>query len=459
MSDTPHSDAPQAAPGSDGGAPTRRKIPLKLLIHLGIAGAVLAGAWFMASYLMHTKPSTKRRPAVRQAQLVEVRAVTAGDHRVQIEASGTVMASRQITLLPRVQGEIRAISPALEPGGIVPEGEVLVTIDTTDYLLAEKQAKANLSSANANLKLEQGNQAVAKVERELVGLQLKGGDEALMLRKPQLEAARAQVAVARAALERTRVDLERTTLKAPFPAVVQSRAVNLGSRVTTGTELARLVGTDVWWIEIALPVDQLRWISLPEGDTPGATVILRHPSAWGPEASRTGRVVRLAAGLEELGRMARLLVEIKDPLALAPESAGKPKLHLGAWVQAEIEGQTVNDAIALPRRLLRDDLRVHVMTPEDTLEIREPTVAWRGREEVLITAGLRPGDRVVESELPAAVEGMALALVGSKPVAPAGTPEDKPRAGKGEGGGKGKAAKAAKAASGASGAQARGGER
>lgn len=405
MSDTPETtpDAPQP------------KRPLRTLVHLGLTAAVLIGAWLVGSHLMATKPRAKRRPAARQAQLVEVRTVAAGDHRVTIEASGTVTASRAITLFPRVQGEITAISPALEPGGLVAQDDMLVTIDTTDYRLAEKQAKANLSSANANLRLEKGNQAVAKAERALVGLQLKGGDEALMLRKPQLEAARAQVAVARAALERARVDLERTTIKAPFPAAIQTRAVNLGSRVTTGTALAQIVGTDVWWVEIALPVDQLRWITLPEGDTPGAKVTLRHPAAWGAEASRTGRVVRLAAGLEARGRMARLLVAVDDPLSLAPASADAPKLHLGAWVQAEIAGQPVNDAVALPRRLLRDDTQVYVMTASNTLDIRTPTVAWRGREEVLITDGLKAGERVVESDLPVAVQGMALALVGAKP--------------------------------------------
>lgn len=406
MSDLPERDLPTTAP------PRR----LRGVIHLVIVAVILVGAWALADHLVNTQPQARRRPATRQAQLVEVTAVEQGSHTVRIEASGTVMPSRQITLFPRVQGEVIQISPELEPGGLVAADAILLEIDTVDYALAEKQAKANLARAQADLRIERGNQAVAKAERALIGLELKGGDEALMLRKPQLDAARAAVEVARAALERARVDLERTHIKAPFAGVVQSRAVNLGSRVTASTELGRLVGTATWWIEVALPVDQLRWITLPEGDRPGSPVTIRSPAAWGPAVSRPGRVIRQAAELEERGRMARLLVAVDDPMSLADPT--QPRLHLGAWVQVELDGQPIERAVALPRKLLRDDTRVFVMTPNDTLDIRTPTVAWRGREEVLITAGLAAGDRIVTTDLPTPVQGMALALVGAKKAAP-----------------------------------------
>lgn len=399
--------------------PVKRR--LRLAIHLCLAGAILAGAWALGAHLLDTQPRTRRRPPARKAQLVEVAAVTQGTHPVKIEAGGTVMPSRQVTLFPRVQGEVTRISPDLEPGGRVAADAVLLDIDTTDYRLAEKQAKANLARARADLRIEQGNQAVAKAERKLIGLDMKGGDEALMLRKPQLAAARAAVNVAKAALERAQVDLQRTTIKAPFAGVVQTRAVNLGSRVTTGTELGRLVGTATWWIEVALPVDQLRWIRAPQGDDPGSPVTIRNPAAWGPEATRAGRVIRIAAELEERGRMARVLVAVDDPMALA--DASRPALHLGAWVQVELGGQAIERAVALPRRLLRDDTTVFVMTPNDTLDVRTPTVAWRGRDEVLITAGLAAGDRIVTTDLPTPVQGMALALVGATPPA-SKTPAD-----------------------------------
>ena len=75
----------------------------------------------------------------------------------------------------------------------------------------------------------------------------------------------------------------------------------------------------------------------------------------------------------------------------------------------------VPTAIALERRFFRDGDNVWVMTPDQRLEIRPVTVTFRGPEHLLITAGLQDGERIIVTDLPAAVDGMALR-----------TPEDLP---------------------------------
>ena len=118
-----------------------------------------------------------------------------------------------------------------------------------------------------------------------------------------------------------------------------SRSVNLGTRITESTVLARLVGTDVFWLKLAIPTDQLKWINFPADgrarlsrykffSRKKATIILFVPV----------EVIRLAADVEEQGRMAAVYVAIDDPLCLRPENKTKPKLLLGSFVQAEIEG-------------------------------------------------------------------------------------------------------------------------
>ena len=73
-----------------------------------------------------------------------------------------------------------------------------------------------------------------------------------MLREPQRLAAEARVQSARAAVEQARVDLGRTVIRAPFDAQVLSREVEIGSQVSPGDPLARLVGVDRYWVEISL---------------------------------------------------------------------------------------------------------------------------------------------------------------------------------------------------------------
>jgi hypothetical protein len=182
--------------------------------------------------------------------------------------------------------------------------------------------------------------------------------------------------------------------------------VNRGTRVTTGSDLVRLVGTDEWWVELALPQSSLRWIELPEGpDRPGSTVRIRHQS-WGPETYREGQVIRVRTDVQEGGRLARLLVAIPDPLDRT--DADRPRLLLGSFVEGTIRGRELEGVYRLEDGWLREDDTVWVMADDDTLAIRETEVLHRSGGSALIRGGLEPGDRVVTSDLAVAVAGMDL---------------------------------------------------
>jgi hypothetical protein len=170
-----------------------------------------------------------------------------------------------------------------------------------------------------------------------------------------------------------------------------------------------VVAPDAYWVELALPVAQLRFVSLPGADgQAGSPVRIFDASAWGPGRERRGRVLRLLGDLEPEGRMARLQVEVPDPLALRPEHAGLPVLLVGAYVRAELEGPTLDGVVSVDRALLRDGDRIWVMNASDELEIRPVEVAFRGGERVLVSAGLAAGERIVSSDLSAPVAGMPL---------------------------------------------------
>jgi hypothetical protein len=66
----------------------------------------------------------------------------------------------------------------------------------------------------------------------------------------------------------------------------------------------------------------------------------------------------------------------------------------------------------LPRAALREGDVVHVVDAEDRLRLRAVEVLRRHRDEVVLTGGLAPGERVSLTPLAAPVEGMLV-----KPVA------------------------------------------
>jgi hypothetical protein len=135
-------------------------------------------------------------------------------------------------------------------------------------------------------------------------------------------------------------------------------------------------------------------------------------------------VLRLLGDLDPVGRMARLLVEIRDPLgaavpAKAPKEGEPPPLALplllGAYVEVGIEAQQLTNVVEVPRLALRGDDSVYVVGKDDRLEVRGVEIAWRRADTVLIKSGIAAGDRVITSRLPNAVPGMQLRVSGGGP--------------------------------------------
>ncbi|MGR9053639.1 MAG: efflux RND transporter periplasmic adaptor subunit, partial [Gammaproteobacteria bacterium] len=260
---------------------------------------LIAGS--LSYYWLTHKPRAVRKITETPPPLVEVIAPQTTSHRTAISAMGNVIASQSVNLNARVSGMVISVSKNFIEGGFLQKGEQIVQIDPTDFKLAVRQRKSDLARAEFNLKLEMGQQAIARREFELLGADLGEQAKELVLRKPHLSAARAALDAARAALEQAELDLSRTRPVAPFNAIVTARNANIGSWISTfstGTPLVKLVATDTFWIDVSLPMDKLRWIDIPEINADrgsGSPVKIAYRQAWGPDAFRTGRVKRLKA--------------------------------------------------------------------------------------------------------------------------------------------------------------------
>ncbi len=218
---------------------------------------------FAARALTATAPRPERTERAEQARLVEIYAVSATDTRVVVEAMGQAGAAATVELRAQVGGEVVELGAGVVPGGVFHQGDLLVSIEPRDYELEVRRRRSEVAATERDLKLEMGRQAVALREFELLG-EVVGDDESeLVLRRPQLLAARQMLDAARAQLEDAELDLSRAVVTAPFNAYVRDKHVDVGDVVTTATALVTLVGTDEAWIELALPVDELRWLDIP----------------------------------------------------------------------------------------------------------------------------------------------------------------------------------------------------
>jgi RND family efflux transporter MFP subunit len=389
----------------EGQGPAAPKPIVRIVLSIILIAAGIAGA----RYLIHTKPKVNRRPPVRMAPLVKTIPLELGTYMINIPAMGLVVPAQEVNLKVPVGGEIIELSPEFTPGGKLQGNTLMLQIDPKDYELTLQQKQSSLSDAEYAYKLELGRQDVAKREWNLLyGDQKTDQVESdLALRKPHLEKAEADIEAAKAELELARINLARTKVTAPFNALVLNKYVDLGSEVSPQDKLADLVGTDAYWVQVSVPVEHLKWLKIPrdKGEAgASATIFYREGS------TRQGKVIRLLPDLSKEGRMARLLIEVKDPLDLVTAKSRRPPLLIGEYVRVLIDGAPLKDVYRIPRFALRDDEQIWLADKESKLAIRPVKTLWREEEYVYVKDGLHPDDLLIVSALATPVDGMELRL-------------------------------------------------
>lgn len=375
---------------------------------------ILFGGGALTTLIFFTEPEASRSGATKQtAMLVDVATAEQGTYTPTIKAMGTVEAARNVELSPRVEGQIVELSDSFVPGGFVQSGEALLKIDPADYQIALNQRRSELRQAKADLNIELGRQTIAQRDYELVEDSLSPENRALVLREPQLDAVRSRVDLAQAAVDQAQLNLSRTTITAPFDAHILSRNVNLGSQVSTNTVAGRLVGLDRYWVVATIPAGKLRWLTFPQNkNETGSTVRITNKTAWDDGEERLGTLYRQIGALENNTRMARVIIEVTDPMAYDDENRGKPKLMIGAYVETHILAEKLTDVIRLERDLVRKDNTVWVMQ-DGKLSIKPVQIKFQDAQYAYITEGLEPGSQIVTTNLSTVTEGAPLRLVDS----------------------------------------------
>ncbi len=374
----------------------------KKIFKILIALMILLIAIVLSFYLLSTSPQAERVTPQVQVPSVETKIPEWGEHSVTVQAMGRVIAAQQIELMARVSGEVIKVNPSLVPGGMFKKNDEILKIDPTDYELLVQQRKSDLVRAEYELALETGRQQIAKQDYALLGEKLEDEELSLVLRQPHLEMAKANIAAAQSSLSQARLNLRRTRIKAPFNALVQEKKVSVGSQVTTATPLMTLVDTETYWVEVAIPVDQLKWINI------GGDAYIKHESAWGKAAFRKGVVQSVKPMIGQEDHMAQVVVAIKDPMALKATNKNQQKLMVGAFVRVEMMGKILTDVLHVPESSLHEGSLIWVMTKNDELDIRTVDIRWRESGIVYIADRLEAGERLIVSDLAAPVEGMKL---------------------------------------------------
>lgn len=394
-----------------------RAVKIILPIVLIVIGVMAAG------WMINNPPKAQRVEQSERVTTVQIMGVVQSDQQVVVSAQGTVTPAKQIILKPEVTGKVIELSQQLVPGGLLPRGKTVIKVDPRDYQFNVEAQKERVADAQYRLKLEKGQQEVARQEWALLEDTIPTTEQGkeLALRIPQIEKAEASLEAANSALQKAELALSRTEIRAPFNSIVLNETVDLGQVVNPQGQIATIAGTDQFWVQVSIPVEHLSWIDIPQRQgQKGSKAIITSQSGT-RTIVREGHVIRLLGDLDQAGRLARLIVAIDDPLHLANRNRDKEDipLLLGSYVSVDIYGSEVDEVFVIPRNALRDSGEevsessfdrawVWIMNAEDRLEVRPVNVVWRLKEEVYVTNSFTDGDRLVLSNIPTPIIGMKL---------------------------------------------------
>ena len=380
-----------------------------LAIKVFLTLLILTLAVVAAAGIIMTRPMPE--PVAIAPNVVAIRGIQmeAENIPLTIYAQGVVEPLTASELITQVNGRVAWVSPNFNAGGFFKQGEPLVKLESDDY-----EARVGLAEAREVRALAEFEHATFELKR------MRALVKDQLVSQAMLENAVRQTRLTEAALKEAQInldqaerDLDRTELRAPFDAIVRSKAVDLGEFVSMGKPLAQLFAADGF--EVRLPVldTQLAYLNLPssiEATAPlnSANLPSVRLSAQyaGAAASWDAQLVRSESEIDRRSRMVTLVARVSGTRSALSANP----LPVGAFVNAEIEGITLENAFQLPRSALRQDNQVLVVDEESRLRFREVSIARYEQDRILIQSGLKEGDIVNSAPIQAVVDGMEVSV-------------------------------------------------
>lgn len=445
-----------------------------LMIIPPIAIGVLGFIWMTSGSQAPVGAAQEHALAVR---VVEITPQTVTATSV---AYGRVEAEHSWTALAEVAGRVSAVMPGLAEGKMVRQGEVLAEIDATDYDISLRKARANLSSAEAQLAqltkeedntrrsllLEQSNLTIAEAEFERVQSLVKRGastetaldgarrsllgqqaaitnlTNTLALYPTRQSAAEATLAVRQAEMAEAERALAKTRIVAPFDGRVTSANIELGQFARSGDSLVVLDSIEASEITAEIQPRQLGMLvedvfdAMQDANLPGVQdipvtllktagveALVSYPQVedfdpWPAE------IVRFRGSRDSQTGAMGVVVRVADPTRLSAD-AERPPLTTGSFVAVTFRAAPREGVILMPRSVVHQDDAgnpiAYVVGAEDRLELRQVTLDGVIGADVVVTSGLVEGDRVILSDPRPPVPGLKLIPVFVPAVTPAAT--------------------------------------
>ena len=359
------------------------------IIQVVIVIAVLAAGFASNRFLASGSSAPDVKETTSNALVVKTIQPSIRDTQLRLNETGTVQVRNAIDLRPQVGGRVVYVSPNLASGGNFRSGEVLFRLDDSDYRASVDRALADLSAAEADLQVEMSESDIAKREWTLVN-----PDEPVppnVAREPQIARAEANVQSKQAALSDARLSLQRIEYSLPFNGRILSTSIEVGQNLSSGQPYGQAYDPNE--IEVSVPINA----GALEGFSPiiGRSASVKRANQGLMRSSEvfSAIVSRTDAELDAQTRLARVILEFDEPVALLP----------GNFVDVELLGPSLENAYFIPEQALSEQRTVWVVDKNAMFPRQPELVAVENGE--LVTLPFDTADGVIVTPMSAPMAG------------------------------------------------------
>lgn len=321
-------------------------------------------------------------PATMPPPLVTVATAKAQDVPQYLDEIGRNTAFESVNLMPQVSG--RVTERRFQDGDNLKKGQLLFVIDPSPFKAQLDSAKASLAQAQAALEL-------AKVQfardQELVGTRAISKQD-YDTKKSTVDQSEAQVEAAKAAIETAQINLDYCYIHSPIDGRAGARLVDVGNVVQANT-------TSLLSIQRIDPIYAL--FTVTENDLPGVQKQMSHGTLKA--------LVRLPSDPEDSARLGKVefldnSVQNSTGTVNLRATLSNPDRHFwpGQFVNVKLVLETKKGAVLVPNQATQISQKgpfVFVIKADDTAELRPVKLGQRQGNDVVITSGVTPGERVV----------------------------------------------------------------
>jgi membrane fusion protein, multidrug efflux system len=339
---------------------------------------LLSASVFGCTAYSESKNETEQRNFVPVVKLTTQNLIIPHEYVSEIEAV------KNVEIRVRIEGYLEKIY--IDEGQEVKKDQLLFKINDEEY-------KAELSSANANLKNAVAEAKIMKLEVE----KIKSLVEKNVLSKTELEVAKAKLEAANAKAEEAastktnaEIKLNRTTIKAPFDGVIDRIPFKIGSLVDEGTLLTTV--SDVKSIYAYFKVSENEYLEyiknkIENNDSNGSEIV-ELVLANGSNYPHKGKIETIEGEFEKNTGSIAFRAKFSNPDKILKHGAtGKVRLNT-----------SIENALLVPQKAtfeIQDKIYVFSVETNNTTKIKSFVPASRYKNFYIVESGLKKDEIVV----------------------------------------------------------------